>query len=153
MNAPFDEIAARVDVGREAKPAPGMSRAMTCTCPAHSDKRPSLLVSETDDGRVLMHCRAGCTFDEVRQGLGLHPIDLIPKHLRHNRQTGHRPAITEPRFNPWQALKALSVDVIIIALCAAQIRRDGWLDDDDLNALIEAEARIQHTIRAGGLSQ
>ena len=151
MNAPFDEIAARVEAAKETKPAPGLARSMVCRCTAHDDNRPSMLVSETDDGLVLMHCRAGCTFDEIRQGLGLEPVDLIPEHLRHNRQDGHRAASKGPRFSAWQALKALSVDVIVVALCAAQIRRDGWLEDADLDALIEAEGRIQDTITAGGL--
>lgn len=149
--SPFDEIAVRVAVAKETKPAPGLIRAMTCTCPAHNDKHPSLLVSEKDDGSVLIHCRAGCTFDEIRQGLGLEPMDLIPGQLRHNRHDDHRSASKGPRFNPWQALTALSVDVIVVALCAAEIRRTGWLEDDDLDALIEAESRIQDTITAGGL--
>ncbi len=151
VRAPFDEIAARVEAAKEVKPAPGLSRSMICRCTGHDDNRPSLLVSETDDGRVLMHCRAGCSFDEVLQGLGLEPIDLIPTHLRHNRQEGHRPVSKGPRFSAWQTLGALSVDALIVVLCAARIRQDGWLDDDDLNALIEAEGRIQATIDAGGL--
>lgn len=31
-----------------------------CRCPAHEDRSPSLSVSETRDGRVLVHCFAGC---------------------------------------------------------------------------------------------
>jgi len=125
---------------------------MVCRCsnPAHHDKRPSLLVSETDDGRVLMHCRAGCDFDAIRQGLGLDPIDLIPGHLRHARNDGNRSPHEGPRFSAWAALQAMAVDVITVALAAAQIRREGWIDDADLDALIQAEARIQTTIQAGG---
>lgn len=29
-------------------------------CPAHDDRRPSLSLTDTDDGRVLVHCHAGC---------------------------------------------------------------------------------------------
>ena len=32
----------------------------TCRCPAHEDKSPSFSVSETRDGRPLVHCFAGC---------------------------------------------------------------------------------------------
>jgi hypothetical protein len=31
-----------------------------CRCPAHDDRRPSLAVRDGDDGRVLLHCHAGC---------------------------------------------------------------------------------------------
>lgn len=147
---PFDLVAERIQGAKEVKPAAGLTQSLLGLCTGHDDKRPSLLVSETEDGRVLMHCRAGCTFDEIRQGLGLDPIDLIPEHLRHARTDGNRSPHAGPRFSAWQALKALSVDVIVVAIAAAQIRRDGWLDDTDLEALIQAEARIQSTIEAGG---
>lgn len=49
---------------------------MAC-CPAHDDRSPSLSVKEGDDGRVLLHCFAGCTFYEVIESLGLSPSDLF----------------------------------------------------------------------------
>jgi hypothetical protein len=36
-------------------------------CPAHKDERPSLSWRRTADHRLLVHCFAGCTFDEIRQ--------------------------------------------------------------------------------------
>ncbi|MCL7744356.1 hypothetical protein LV476_05240 [Guyparkeria hydrothermalis] len=143
---PFDLITSLVE-GKPAKPAPGMTRAAVCRCPAHNDKRPSLLVSEREDGDILMHCRAGCSFFEVRDALGIDPVDLIPEHMRYARQKSPHKG---PRFSAWQALQALAVDVIVVALCAAQIRRDGWIDDDDMRALTDAEGRIKATLKAGG---
>lgn len=29
-------------------------------CPAHEDKSPSLSIRDTDDGKILVHCHAGC---------------------------------------------------------------------------------------------
>ncbi|MCL7743722.1 hypothetical protein LV476_01985 [Guyparkeria hydrothermalis] len=151
-SSPFDEILVRVDASRETKPAPGLARAMVCRCanPQHEDKHPSLLVSETQEGIVLMHCRAGCSNSEVLRGLGLEPIELIPEHLRHSRTDGNRSPHKGPRFSATQALQSLAMDVIIVSLAAAQIRRDGWLDDADLEALIDAEKRIRNMIQAGG---
>lgn len=40
-------------------------------CPAHDDKAPSLSLKITETGRLLAYCHAGCTFDEIRQALGL----------------------------------------------------------------------------------
>jgi hypothetical protein len=46
-------------------------------CPAHEDRRPSLSITEGDDGRVLLHCHGGCTVDAVCQALGLTQADLF----------------------------------------------------------------------------
>jgi hypothetical protein len=36
-----------------------------CRCPAHQDKRPSLAVRDGDNGRVILHCHAGCNALDV----------------------------------------------------------------------------------------
>jgi hypothetical protein len=46
-------------------------------CPAHADKSPSLSIREGDDGRLLVHCFAGCTIDEITGALGLRVADLF----------------------------------------------------------------------------
>lgn len=38
-------------------------------CPAHDDGRPSLTVGYGRDGRVLLHCWAGCAFEDVVRAL------------------------------------------------------------------------------------
>ena len=45
-------------------------------CPAHGDSNPSLSVSERD-GRILVHCHAGCTAQAVVESLGLKMRDLF----------------------------------------------------------------------------
>ena len=58
------------------------------SCPAHDDRSPSLSVKEGNDGRVLLHCFAGCTFYEVIESLGLSPGDLFV-HLDGASNAGH----------------------------------------------------------------
>ena len=47
-------------------------------CPAHDDHNPSLSISQGDDGRVLLHCHAGCPVEKVVAALGLTMADLMP---------------------------------------------------------------------------
>lgn len=47
-------------------------------CPAHDDSQPSLSVSESDDGKVLLRCHAGCTTEKIVAGIGLTMADLFP---------------------------------------------------------------------------
>lgn len=52
-------------------------------CPAHKDKSPSLSLQERDDGRILMHCFAGCDTEDVLSAIGLNFSDLFDKPLTH----------------------------------------------------------------------
>lgn len=38
-------------------------------CPAHEDREPSLAIRDSDDGRVLVHCHAGCDQRDVIDAL------------------------------------------------------------------------------------
>ncbi|OWY15561.1 hypothetical protein B6V72_02990 [Thioclava sp. F34-6] len=38
-------------------------------CPAHEDHSPSLSIADGAEGRLLLHCHAGCTFHEIRDAL------------------------------------------------------------------------------------
>ncbi|MBM3982084.1 MAG: DUF3987 domain-containing protein, partial [Planctomycetes bacterium] len=48
-------------------------------CPAHEDRKPSLSVSEGEDGRALIHCHAGCAPEAVCAAVGLSLRDLMPE--------------------------------------------------------------------------
>lgn len=47
-------------------------------CPAHDDRSPSLTITETADGKVLMHCFSGCAVEDIVAALGLEMTDLFP---------------------------------------------------------------------------
>lgn len=46
-------------------------------CPAHDDKSPSLSIAEGNDGRVLLHCWAGCNFRDIMTAIGLTEADAF----------------------------------------------------------------------------
>jgi hypothetical protein len=50
----------------------------TARCPAHDDRLNSLSIGEGEDGKVLVHCHAGCAFEEVIAAMGLRVRDLFP---------------------------------------------------------------------------
>ncbi|HUE91485.1 virulence-associated protein E [Pseudomonas sp.] len=48
------------------------------SCPAHSDKTPSLSIKEVGDGTVLLKCWAGCSAADITAAIGLELRDLFP---------------------------------------------------------------------------
>lgn len=42
----------------------------TARCPAHDDHRNSLSIGNGDNGRVLLHCHAGCSYESIQAALG-----------------------------------------------------------------------------------
>jgi len=60
-------------------------------CPAHEDRNASLSISEGDDGRVLIHCHAGCSFDAITTAMGMSPGDLFP--AKPEQEKGKQPRI------------------------------------------------------------
>ena len=51
----------------------------TASCPAHDDRTPSLSITEGNDGRVLLHCFAGCPSADIVHALGLTMAELFPE--------------------------------------------------------------------------
>lgn len=45
-------------------------------CLAHDDSSPSLVIRDTGE-KILMHCYAGCTFDEIAAALGMQPREFF----------------------------------------------------------------------------
>lgn len=67
----------------------------TALCPAHEDHSPSLSIREEEDGRVLLHCHAGCTPEAVLAALDLRWRDLFPDGARRPRTAKGRKAASE----------------------------------------------------------
>lgn len=57
----------------------GDAKWMAC-CPAHEDRTPSLSIRELpeEDGKLLIHCFAGCSAEDVLAAVGLDFADLFP---------------------------------------------------------------------------
>ena len=62
----------------DADRAKGVVRKWQACCPAHDDQRPSLSIALMQDGKILLHCHAGCRTDDVCRAAGLTMADLFP---------------------------------------------------------------------------
>ncbi len=115
----------------------GAGRYLAC-CPAHLDKRPSLAIRELDDERVLIHCFAGCSVEEVLHAVGLELDALYPEKL-----IGH---CLHPERRPFSArdiLEAVGNEALIVSVAASTIARGETLVEDDRKRLMLASRRLQ----------
>ena len=121
----------------------------TALCPAHADRSPSLSIHETRDGRILIHCFAGCAPGEVLSSLGLTFTDLFPERLR-------APA-TEQGFGPMrlreaaeQVLASIDHDLLVAALVLADCMEAGRIERDQLDLLISITGKVSRAKEVSG---
>lgn len=106
-------------------------------CPAHADKSPSMTVRELDDGRVLVHCFAGCSVEEILTSVGLTFDALFPEKLVENAKPLRRP------FPAADVLEAVASEALIVAVASSNIRNGIVLTEQDHDRLWTAVTRIE----------
>ncbi|HCS08679.1 MAG TPA: virulence-associated protein E [Pseudomonas sp.] len=95
-------------------------------CPAHDDKNPSLAISETSNGTILLKCWAGCTTREIVSAIGLELRDLFP---------GDK----QPRRGPSKA--AIEHERMVFRI-GQSLQQQGSLAGDDLVRFNLAKQRL-----------
>ena len=97
-------------------------------CPAHSDNGPSLSIKESSDGRILVHCFAGCGALEVITSIGLDWGDLFPPDDQYRAEKKH-----------YQR----SVDELVVEIAMADLHAGKLMNRDDRMRCREAMERIE----------
>ena len=106
-------------------------------CPAHDDRGPSLSVKELPDGRILLHCFAGCPTESVLGAIGIGFEDLFPERTEFQASSKRRRLLTAS-----QALELLDQETLIVMIVARDIGIKGEVKPEDLNRVTKAYGRI-----------
>lgn len=133
-----DTLLARLD-NKVQQTGPG--RWLAC-CPAHDDRSPSLSIRELDDGRVLIHCFTGCSTGDVLAAVGMEFCDLYPAN---SWSIGHANPERRP-FNATDVLKAISMEVAVIAAAGGSMQEQRLLSNDDWERLALAVNRLHSAL-------
>lgn len=105
-------------------------------CPGHEDRRASLAVRELDDGRVLVHCFAGCSVNEVLGAVGLDMSALFPEKILDGGKPERR------AFPAADVLRCISFETLIVSLAAERLAQGKCLASIDQERLNLAAMRI-----------
>jgi hypothetical protein len=113
-------------------------------CPAHPSKHGSrsLAVREEPDGRVLLHCFAGCNPFEVVGALGLELSDLFPPRVDDDKRP---PRISRP-FSAAEALACVAHEALYVAVVAGDLSRGDALSEPERQRLLIAVGRINTAV-------
>ena len=134
-----DLLLSLLDKPREV--APGRWR---CRCPGHDGKSAqALAITEGDDGRVLVHCFAGCEVAAVVHALGLELHDLFSPRPPPD---GRAHALRTP-FLPAQVFDAARFEVAVVGVIAADIAQRRRLNPADHERLKVAAQRLDDIAR------
>jgi rhodanese-related sulfurtransferase len=102
-------------------------RAKKTHCPAHDDRTPSLGIDD-DDGRLLVHCWAGCSQEAVIRALrerGLWPTENRLLRPQRGQETDVRYVMPQTRLGPdEQRLYAIADGLRLVDALRRSVRQD-----------------------------
>lgn len=110
-------------------------------CPAHEDTSPSLAVKE-QDGKIVMHCFAGCSVQNIVGAVGMDMSDLFPP-----AEPTYKPQ-ARTKFYATDMLKVLHLEAQIVMVSAFNLGKGVKLTDADLTRLKLAYERIDSAMEA-----
>lgn len=114
-------------------------------CPAHEDRSPSLAVRELDDGRVLIHCFAGCAAQEIVAAVSLPMEALFPE-----REIAHAKSERRP-FPAADVLRCIAFESLVVMTAGAALLAGQPFTQLDRERLMLAVGRIQAALDAAGV--
>lgn len=100
-------------------------------CPAHEDRSRSLSLTQAEDGRILMHCFAGCHIEDICSAIGLEVKDLFPSNQA-NHYSG---------FKNWKSKRmqdALVREHMIVEMAKADRAKGRTLSENDKARVLKA---------------
>ena len=125
----------------------GRNGSWTACCPAHDDKGPSLAVRENEDGRILLHCFAGCETANVLGAIGMDMTDLFPpdSKLRAYPVEG-KPAI-KPAFFASDLMRIIHFEALVVQIVAFDIANNKPVTAETRERMLTAYKRIDEATR------
>ena len=113
-------------------------------CSAHEDRSPSLSITEGEDGRLLLHCHAGCKVHDILAAVGLQMGDLFVRKdlssLSQVQRSQLRQAALVPRWRA--ALSVLVTEANVLLIAAVKIGDGDLLDDAELTRIRVAALKV-----------
>lgn len=135
------------DLLNKLKKVKGSKGRWVACCPAHVDRSPSLAITETDDGRILLKCFAGCSAQQVVEAVGMDLTDLFPNDNNLDRLKANH--INKPVRRPFYAsdlLKIIQFEALLTSVAAFDLSEGRQVSEVDRKRLKTAVSRINEAV-------
>lgn len=99
-------------------------------CPAHKDSSPSLVITQPDSDRVLIHCHAGCPPGAILDALSLDWGALMP-----DKDSSYSATRITPKDAP-------IVDEMLVEISKAMLARGERMSELDKQTVLNAKLRL-----------
>jgi hypothetical protein len=138
---PVENLISRLDKVK------GRNGSWTARCPAHADKGPSLAVREGEDGRVLLHCFAGCETANVLGSIGMDMADLFPPdEKRRDYAVTGKPSM-KPAFFASDLMRIIHFEALVVQIVAFDIANGKTPNQETRERMLTAYERIDEAVR------
>ena len=134
LHDPVEALLSRLESVRKS------GQGWTARCPSHEDRTASLSVNAGEDGRVLIHCFAGCRAADVIAAVGMELADLFVKRPSENMTHAEQSRLYEyARQSKWRAaLGVIALESRVMSIAGREMLAGKILSSDDCERLERA---------------
>jgi hypothetical protein len=138
---PVENLISRLDKVK------GRNGSWTARCPAHADNGPSLAVREGEDGRVLLHCFAGCETASVLGAVGMDMTDLFPPDSKRRDYPVEGKPSMKPAFFASDLMRIIHMEALVVQIVAFDIANGKTPNEETRERMLTAYQRIDEATR------
>lgn len=140
MSNKLDNLVSRLSKAKNT----GSDSWIAC-CPSHDDKSPSMTVREAEEGKILIHCFAGCEINDILASVGLTIQDVMPDsapdEIRRSRKIP---------FSPADVLACAKSDALLMYVVMCDLDKGYVLTKQQIINAKKAAGRIYAGAELGG---
>jgi hypothetical protein len=138
---PIENLISRLDKVK------GRNGSWTARCPAHEDKGTSLAERENEDGRILLHCFAGCETANVLGALGMDMTDLFPPDSKRRDYSALGKPSMKPAFFASDLMRIIHFEALVVQIVAFDIANNKPINEETRERMLTAYQRIDEAVR------
>ena len=106
-----------------------------------------MAVREGEDGRVLLHCFAGCETANVLGAIGMDMTDLFPPDSKRREYPVEGKPSMKPSFFASDLMRIIHFEALVVQIVAFDIANSKPVNEETRERMLTAYQRIDEAVR------